>query len=304
MPSNDLRPPATIEASSRRALWVGEARDVELAIAGRRLAERMAVVEAPDARSAGAIWDAAIAADGLPTGTTPTLVLLATDRPGRWQLDDTICLGRRWPLAPIVSLLTSLGDGRRRSGPPLSGVEDVVWHDLPGRLEHWLGEIDAGRPGPLGLPSTARREERLLEGGFARPARSDGGLAVSLVAAREGDLEPLVDLLRLTGRRVVSRSCGRPRFDEPAPVLVWDLVSLDGDALDWLRMLIANRPGLAVVLLESFPRGDSTEAALRAGARAVLGRPVSLESLAGTLAGLDAAPMRPAFALGRRSEAR
>jgi len=303
MPPNDLRPPASIEAM-RRAVWIGQVAGSELAIARRRLAERMAVVDAPDARSAGAIFEAAVEAAGLPAGTAPTLVLLATDRPGRWKLDDTICLGRRWPLAPIVSLLTSLGDGRRRSGPPLAGVEDVVWHDLPGRLEHWLGELDAGRPGPLGLPATARREERLLEGGFTRPVRSDGGLAVSLVAAREGDLEPLADLLRLAGRRVVGRSCGRPRLDEPAPVLVWDVVSLDGDALDWLRMLIANRPGLAVVLLESFPRGDSTEAALRAGARAVLGRPVSLESLAGTLAWLDAAPMRPAFALGRRSEAR
>jgi hypothetical protein len=37
------------------------------------------------------------------------------------------------------------------------------------------------------------------------------------------------------------------------------------------------------VLLESFPRGDSTASALRAGASAVLGVPISLESLTGTL---------------------
>jgi len=145
MPPNDLRPPASIEAM-RRAVWIGQVAGSELAIARRRLAERMAVVDAPDARSAGAIFEAAVEAAGLPAGTAPTLVLLATDRPGRWKLDDTICLGRRWPLAPIVSLLTSLGDGRRRSGPPLAGVEDVVWHDLPGRLSTgWGSSTPVGR---------------------------------------------------------------------------------------------------------------------------------------------------------------
>jgi hypothetical protein len=48
-------------------------------------------------------------------------------------------------------------------------------------------------------------------------------------------------------------------------------------------MLAANRPGRGIVLLDSFPRGDTTRLALRAGAAAVLGRPAGLEPLAGTL---------------------
>jgi hypothetical protein len=54
-------------------------------------------------------------------------------------------------------------------------------------------------------------------------------------------------------------------------------------------MLSANRPGLRIVLLESFPRGDSTQAAIRAGADAVLGRPVQLDALEGTLLRLELA---------------
>ena len=48
-------------------------------------------------------------------------------------------------------------------------------------------------------------------------------------------------------------------------------------------MFTAHRPGLPVIVVESFPRGDTVLAALRAGATAVLGRPLSLEALAGTL---------------------
>jgi len=38
---------------------------------------------------------------------------------------------------------------------------------------------------------------------------------------------------------------------------------------------------------QSFPRGDAVEAALRAGAGAVLGRPIVLEALEGTLRRLE-----------------
>jgi hypothetical protein len=174
-----------------------------------------------------------------------------------------LLIARRWPLALIVSVGTSLVDGRRRSGPPLPGVEEVAWHDLAGRLDGWLAAFAAGRPGPLGLPTTARREERLL-------AATD--------AARES---------RDNSPEMEGRATGRPRLDEPAAVLVWDVGHLEDEDLAWLRMLAANRPRLGIVILESFPRGDSTAAALLAGAYAVLGRPVALEALVGTLARLE-----------------
>ena len=65
------------------------------------------------------------------------------------------------------------------------------------------------------------------------------------------------------------------------------MVAIGPDDLAWLRMLTANGPHTRVVLLESFPRGDAAEAALRAGAGAVLGRPLGLEALEGTLRRLE-----------------
>ena len=75
--------------------------------------------------------------------------------------------------------------------------------------------------------------------------------------------------------------------------MVWDAGRLDGADLEWLRLLVANRPSVAVVVLDSFPRGDSGRAVLRAGGAALLGRPVALEVLAGTLRGLAAATSVP-----------
>lgn len=223
----------------------------------------------------------------------PDVVCLASDFPGRWLLADAVAVSRRWPLAPIISVTTSLADGRRRSGPPLPGVEEVAWSDLPGRLAWWFVDIAAGRPGTLGLPATARREDRVLE--VASRLRSAPGRVVlpwrlSVAARRSIDVDGTADLLAAAGHPIVNRICGRPSLDEPADALVWDVETLDQADLVWLRMLSANRPHLTVLLLDSFPSHDTTMAALDAGAAAVLARPVSLESLAGTLVWLKTRP--------------
>jgi hypothetical protein len=274
--------PHTSSAAPRCVLWVGETTGVELGLAHRWLAERMAVIVAETPAAAPAKVEAA-------GWGVPVLAIFATDRPGRHTLDDVLVVARQWPLAAILSVATSLADGRRRSGPPLPGVEEVAWHDLPGRLERWFADLAAGRPGVLGLPTTARREERILAAsdGLRESRNAIETLPVSVAAARSDDLEGLVDLIALSGRRIARRTRGRPPLDEPAALLVWDVGCLGEEDLAWLRMLVANRPDLAVVLLESFPRGDATEAALKAGAGAVLGRPVTLESLEGTLARLE-----------------
>lgn len=216
----------------------------------------------------------------------PALVLLAGDGPARWSLDDAVRISRRWPLAPLISVASSLVEGRRRSGPALPGVEEVPWCDLPARLAGWLADLAAGRRGTLGLPVTARREDRVIEAaaGLRRsPAADVPGPTVSVAATRPADLEGLGDLLAAAGYTIARRSCGRPPLDEPADILVWDVERCSDEQLSWLRMLAANRPALVVVLVASFPRREVVEAATAAGAAAVLGRPLALESLAGAL---------------------
>ena len=223
----------------------------------------------------------------------PQVAVLAAHRPAAWTLSTAAAVSRRWPLTPLVAVVSSLADGRRRSGPWLPGVEEVVWHDLPGRLTWWLAELAAGRPGTLGLPTTARREDRITEAaGHVRAVVAACGQppAVAVAAACRTALEGVADLLNAAGFRVTSRVRGRPRLDDDADLLVWDAGRLTETDRAWLEMLAAHRPGLGIVLLDSFPRGDTVRAALRAGAAAVLGRPVGLEALVGTLLRLRSAP--------------
>ncbi|MFM9197440.1 MAG: hypothetical protein ACKOWG_17215, partial [Planctomycetia bacterium] len=233
---------------------------------------------------------AAIAAAAAGADSTPVFAVLAADRPGRFTMADALLLSRAWPLMPIVSVASSLVDGRRRSGPALPGIEEVPWHDLPSRSAWWLAAIAAGLPTRLGLPATSRREERLLESIGGMRGRSGEpprllwpGIELSVAASHADDLDGLCDLLVLAGHAVETRQAGRPRLDEQADVLVWDVRDLTARDLEWLRLLAANRPGLFILVLDSFPRGDTVAAAMRAGAAVVLGRPVCLEAVCGAL---------------------
>jgi hypothetical protein len=258
--------------------WLGGAAVPELAWA-RQEAGRLAPIV--DLSEPGAI---PVAHDV--DGTRPALVLLASDVPARWSLGDAVRVSRCWPLAPLVSVASSLAEGRRRSGPPLSGIEEVPWNDLPARLIGWLADLRHGRRGTLGLPATARREDRVLAATdrVGRGSTADGAAwTVSVAASRPADVEGAADLLVAAGHVLARRSSGRPPLDEPADVLVWDVDRCTDEHLAWLRMLAANRPRLVVVLVVSFPRLEVVQAALAAGAATVLGRPLTLESLAGAL---------------------
>lgn len=276
MTAESIAPPA-----GRAVLWAGSTEGTELALARSSIA--------PLAR----VFDATVAAEAaaaVPADVEPAIVFLASARPGTWTLADAVGISRRWPLAALVAVTTSLGDGRRRSGPPLPGIEAVAWNDLAGRLAWWLHDFATGRPGTLSVPATARREERLL----AAAARLHDWSAtaarlppVALAAERAVELESLADLFAALGVPVAARFRGRPALDDQAGIVVWDATALGMSHLAWIEMLAAERPDRRLIVLDSFPRGDLAAAALRAGASAVLSRPVTLETLAGTLVGLD-----------------
>lgn len=279
---SEQQPPSTA------ILWVGSDDD-ELAIA-RELAGRMtAVHDVPDVDAALASPPAAF------RDRSPAAIVLASPTPVAWTTESCTSLARRWPLAPLVSVASSLVEGRRRSGPPLPGVEEVPWHEFAGRLTWWLHDRRQGVPGGLGQAPTARREERILEAStcVARHAAALRSVSVSVAATRPVDLDGVADVLTAIGIAVRHRVRGRPTLDDSAAAIVWDVCSTTSADLTWLALLAAHRPGRAVVLLDSFPRADTARAALRAGATAMLGRPVSVESLSGILLGLAAPLPRP-----------
>lgn len=276
---------ATSAEPSAAVLWVGDREHDELSIAWAtavRVAEMHAV----------ASLDAALVST-IPAFSEqcPAVILLASPTPLSWTLDRCAALSRRWPLAPLVSIATTLVEGRRRSGPVLPGLEEIPWNELSGRLTRWLHDRRRGLAGGLGQPSTARRDERLLEFASRLPDRrpdTPAGVTVSVAASRALDLEGLAEVVTAIGHPIRSRCKGRPPLDDSADVVVWDVASITPAELTWTSLLAAHRPGRAVILLESFPRADTTRAALDAGAAAVLGRPLAMETLSGILLGVAA----------------
>lgn len=268
-------------------LWIGGHEHDELRIA------RTAVGRMAEVHDAAAIAEAIEATGPAFLDRCPAVILLASPTPVSWTAAGCAALSRRWPLSPLVSVATTLVEGRRRSGPVLAGIEEVAWNELAGRLSWWLHDRRRGVPGSLGQPATARREERLLEVALRvteHAAMAGEGLdGVSVAASRSGDLEGVAEMVAAVGRPIRSRIRGRPPLDDPADVIVWDVASITAADLTWVALLSAHRPSRAVILLDSFPRADTTRAALDAGAAAVLGRPVSIESLSGTLLGITEA---------------
>jgi hypothetical protein len=265
-------------------LWIGPAdSSSELALARAWITDRAEMVDAASPALAVANPPPAL------RDRSPAAILLGSSAAISWGVRDCVMVSRRWPLAPLVSVATTLVEGRRRSGPPLPGVEEVAWNELPGRLAWWLCDRAIGAPGTLGMPATARREERLLEASRRvaemRPRRA---ARVEVAATRAIDVESVADLVAAAGHAVVGRRVGKPPIDHDADAVVWDAGNLEAPHITWTGLLAANRPRTAIVLLDSFPRSETAAAATSAGASAVLSRPASLESLAGIL--LDVTP--------------
>lgn len=282
-------PPTTCEMTSDtkpsdvnpRAVWVGPADADELALARGVLESRLETT----------VIDPEGLGEPEPDDREPFVACLAADGPRRPAHETALQLARRWPLCRFVAISSSLCEGRRRSGPVLAGVEEMPWHDLPGRLECWLDDVAARRPGWLGQPATVRREDRLLEGLRTGGATVDDAVrhrtvphrTVAIAAARPESLDGLASLVSSFGWPTTFAQVGRPPMDASADVLLWECPESVATELSWLGILAAHRPSADIVLLESFPRGDRACEAIRAGAAWVLGRPTPADVLFGTL---------------------
>jgi len=260
-------------------LWIGDCQaTLEFQLAASDSAAVLPLRQVPDVATA----------IGLPptddATPAPTIVCLAEPRPGLIRFADVIALSRRWPLARIVSIASCLADGQRRSGPTLPGVMPIPWHDFPARLRCWLAELAGGRPGGLGLPVTARRDERWQPSGLSGNAsQTQCRPQVTVAGATAATTEAVSDLVRVAGGQVVQQTTGRPGIADESPCIVWDCGERLDNSLGWLHLLAGQRPGRLIILLCSFPRGDTVIAARAAGAAAVLGRPADSEALSGVL---------------------
>ncbi len=114
---------------NRRAVWIGPTETDEFELARGVLASRLETT----------VLEESGGEDGRLDPSGPLLACLAADGPTRAVHETALRLARRWPLCRFAAISSSLCEGRRRSGPPTPGVEEIPWHELPGRLRRVAG---------------------------------------------------------------------------------------------------------------------------------------------------------------------
>lgn len=231
---------------------------------------------------------------------TADLIVFLQARPGQFRDEDVARCVALAPLARLVVVWGSMCDGEPRTGRPLAGVLRVAWHDWRPHFErNWaawrasepapssgrFGERESDRRETAGdrtsvwwLPRTASLAERIVHDSRdwgPGPQR----LCIGIEARETAGFEALAAACRAAGH-----AAARMRSDAPDAVVgvdvgIWDEPGWSRDDLDELVDFVQRCRGAPVVAVLGFPRVGDVEAAYRAGAAAVLGKPFLLNDL-------------------------
>ena len=207
----------------------------------------------------------------------PDVVVVAQAFPGQFSADAIDQLRRSAPLARVVGLLGSWCEGETRTGWPWPGAIRVYWHQWRPQCQQELTRIAAGRASTWALPITVGDEERLLAVSREPFPLKKGHIAV---------VTPLFDmqdwLQRICRRQGYSTSWSRPHQSigiEQVAAAIFDADECSGKELDALKHLVDAIEPAPVLALMDFPRVESRDRALAAGARAVLSKPFLVDDL-------------------------
>jgi len=199
---------------------------------------------------------------------SPELMVICQSHPGTVSRRVVESLRRTAPLASVVALAGSWCEGETRTGRPLPGVDRLYWHQFPAWWHRQMALRAAGR-----CPEWARSgATRISEPGRPRPRPT----VVSIRTSIRESAEALSDLLNRTGFTTAWHREGSPQLTlRGAGAGIWVGGQLsDREAAD-LHAFCRMFPGArgSVIALLDFPRRDSVDRAMEAGAAAVLGMP-------------------------------
>jgi CheY-like chemotaxis protein len=207
-------------------------------------------------------------------GVSPELVVFLQELPVVIRDSHVATLRRKWPLAGFVAVAGSWCEGELRTGKPLIGVPRVYWHEFPA---WWQRQMDRRALGRCPQWIAACASESPADSATLPPGDQRGGVIVLSTPHRE-TADVLSETLQMAGHATVWTPPGR---DGNAAVLrgvvggVWDGGQLcDREVADLERFSRdLSRQHAPVIALLDFPRWDSRQRALDAGAAAVLGKP-------------------------------
>jgi CheY-like chemotaxis protein len=221
----------------------------------------------------------------------PVLTVLAQSRPGEFVSRELDELARIAPLARIVLLLGSWCEGETRTGQVWPGAARIFWYDWPGELARNLPALAAGRFAPWLAPATTLPEERYLSESFnqrvsatkprepATVATKAAGPLVLVCTRRSSFGEALCEACRQQGYTALWQRPDRIAAVHGVGAILWEGIHLAPAEVAELAALAAAWPQIPILALADFPRLETQQRAIAAGATALLAKPCVLADL-------------------------
>lgn len=228
----------------------------------------------------------------LVTSDTYHLIVLAQSRRDQISQSTVDFLRAEMVEIPIVVLLGSWCEGENRSGKPLLGVTQVVWHQWESRFERFCIQLKDGLKSDWHLPLTASVSDRVRD--FSPDAAISNTLLGKKVLVSSEDsttFESVADMLSLY-------QCSGFWAESPDTIdHGFDAICVDGNGasselIDRILGLKERFEDVPISVMLNFPRKQDMDSLMAVGVQEVVSKPYThneflhslIRSMGGTVA--------------------
>ena len=263
-----------------QAFWIAAAARPEFESAWNDLRRETALLEFATPGAAVASLSSRAAA--------PALVVLAQSRPGEFPRSELDALANLAPLARFILLLGNWCEGETRTGQVWPVAKRVFWHEWPEQWRRNGSALLAGRNATWLAPVTSLYEERFLPSGHRAGKSTEhttcfdaaGSRPLVVVSGfRSSFSEALCAACSLRGYATLWQRPGAATNARGPVAIVWDGVQLAAEEAAELAQLTEVYPRTPILALLDFPRWETVQRAIAAGASAALAKPLLLDDL-------------------------
>jgi CheY-like chemotaxis protein len=210
---------------------------------------------------------------------TYQLVVLAQSRRDQISQTSVDTIRAAMPGIPIVALLGSWCEGENRSGKPLIGVNQVLWHQWETRFEKFCVQKNDGVKSDWELPLTASVSDRVRDFS-ANPVLTQqlSGGKFLISSEDRTSFESISDLLNV----YQCTTCWyESQSDEVSPS-DFAAICVDGNTaspnfLDRVRQLKSQHECLPVIAMLNFPRKQDLNSLAELGVQEVVSKPYTAD---------------------------
>ncbi len=207
------------------------------------------------------------------------LVVLAQSRRDQISQTSVDSIRASMPGIPIVVLLGTWCEGENRSGTPLIGVNQVLWHQWESRFQKFCVQTNDGVKSDWELPLTASVSDRVRDFSVnpALTQQLSGGKFL-ISSEDRTSFESISDLLNV----YQCTTCWHESQSDEVVPSDFSAICVDGNTassnfLDRVRQLKSRYEGLPVIAMLNFPRKQDLNSLAELGVQEVVSKPYTAD---------------------------